>query len=392
MLPIQTRFPECFFQEETKCDYKITTPTKHLWAVLLDLMMEFDRVCKKHGIRYAIDSGTLLGAVRHKGFIPWDDDVDVIMLRTEYEKLCQIAPKAFKHPYFWQNNETDPGSARRHGQLRNSATTAILKEEMKDGHPLYTFNQGIFIDVFILDEVPDREEDLNSLRDNLTTHIAVLWELRQMLYTNNCLPWIQDALNREAHLFDNIVSQYNGKGSKRIANLSLNPQRKESTLFDATLFANLTEYTFEGFTFPGPKNYDTVLTGYYGNWHEFVKGDNAHGGLLVDTEKPYTDYFKKQAQVPEKNHDSMHVLAELVYQRNMAWEETEKTKQNLYRAWRDYESTRKELDAANEDLDTTRKALEAVSMENQKILNSQIWRMTNFLRRLKKKATPFSEG
>ena len=78
-LPIEISFDDTFFREEERCGYKVTKESKQLWAVLLDLMVKFDNVCRTNHIRYSIDSGTLLGAVRHKGFIPWDNDIDVIM-------------------------------------------------------------------------------------------------------------------------------------------------------------------------------------------------------------------------------------------------------------------------------------------------------------------------
>ncbi len=377
MLPIQTKFPEHFFKEEIRCNYRITKEIKQLWAVLLDLMLEFNRVCKKNNIQYALDSGTLLGAIRHKGFIPWDDDVDVIMLRSEFDKLCKIAPKEFKQPYFWQTNETDPGSARRHAQLRNSATTGILKEEMKNGVPLYAFNQGIFLDVFILDEIPDETEDLNTLRRNLTMHIPVLWELRHMLYSNNSLPWIQDALTQEAQLFDKMVSQYNGSGYKRVANFSLNPQRKESTLFNADLFTDLVDYEFEGFLFPAPRQSDAILTGYYGNWHEYVKGNNTHGNLFVDTEKTYLDYLTNCAPNP-KDKQHIHPLAELIYQRNTAWNDIEKIQKVLHQTKKDYESVHQAW------VDTSQ-ALKSALTKKQNILDSKSWRIINSLQHLKEK-------
>ena len=144
-----------FFQDEERCGFKISSDMKKVWAVELDLLSEFQRICKKHGLVYYADGGTMLGAVRHNGFIPWDDDIDLMMMRDQYEELIAIAPHEFKYPYFFQTEYTDPSSLRGHAQLRNSQTTGILRSETKGIH---SFNQGIFIDIFPLDAVPDNEE------------------------------------------------------------------------------------------------------------------------------------------------------------------------------------------------------------------------------------------
>ena len=86
-LPIKIKLPEHFLEKEVRCGYSVTEKAKKIWAVELDLLAEFDRVCRKHDINYQIFAGTLLGAVRHEGFSPWDDDVDVCLLRGDYEKL-----------------------------------------------------------------------------------------------------------------------------------------------------------------------------------------------------------------------------------------------------------------------------------------------------------------
>lgn len=160
MVPLKIQIPEAFLREEIRCGYTVCRQMKQVWAVMIDLLVEFDRVCKKNHIIYYASGGTILGAVRHKGFIPWDDDIDIMMMRSEYNKLYNIAGREFKHPYFFQTEWTDRGSLRGHAQLRHSMTTGILTSEYKQH---FSFNQGIFIDVFPLDAIPD-DQDLFKKR------------------------------------------------------------------------------------------------------------------------------------------------------------------------------------------------------------------------------------
>ena len=118
MVKLNINLPQNFLDEETRCGFTISEKLKEVWAVELDLLSEFDRVCKKYGIKYIASGGTMLGAARHHGFIPWDDDVDLMMMRDEYDKLCEIAPTEFKHPYFFQTEDTDPGFMRYFARLR----------------------------------------------------------------------------------------------------------------------------------------------------------------------------------------------------------------------------------------------------------------------------------
>ena len=104
---IKLDIPAGFFEGEERCGYYVSPEMKKVWAVELDLLSEFARVCKKHNLKWWICYGTLLGAVRHKGFIPWDDDVDVVMMRSEYDKLCEVSREEFRHPYSLQFYNND---------------------------------------------------------------------------------------------------------------------------------------------------------------------------------------------------------------------------------------------------------------------------------------------
>ncbi|OOM79956.1 LicD family protein [Clostridium sp. BL-8] len=132
---------------ESISEYQVTPKMKNIWAVQLDLLKAFIEVCEKNKLKYYIIYGTLLGAVRHKGFIPWDDDIDVTMPREDYEKLKKISANEFKEPYFFQMPENDADCFYNgYSRLRNSDTTGI--SVMDIGHDC---NNGIWIDILPLD-------------------------------------------------------------------------------------------------------------------------------------------------------------------------------------------------------------------------------------------------
>ena len=110
MQNLKLDIPERFFDGEVRSNYYVSPAMKKVWAVLLDLLNELQNVCEQYGIRYYASGGTMLGAVRHQGFIPWDDDIDIFMKRTDYEKFVKLAHGGiFKSPYFWQDVISDPG-------------------------------------------------------------------------------------------------------------------------------------------------------------------------------------------------------------------------------------------------------------------------------------------
>ena len=137
---------EDFFKEEERCDYLVSSKMKRIWAVELDMYLSFAEICEKYGLKYFVLGGTMLGAVRHNGFIPWDDDLDVGMLREDYEKFLRLATKEIKHPLFLQTPYNDPESFLSWAKIRNSTTTAVSRVTSHR-----RFNQGLFLDILPLD-------------------------------------------------------------------------------------------------------------------------------------------------------------------------------------------------------------------------------------------------
>jgi lipopolysaccharide cholinephosphotransferase len=132
---------------ENICDFYVTNEQKKIWLVELDLLRNLLDVCEKYNLKCFVAHGTLLGAVRHEGFIPWDDDIDVNMPRDDYERLKKIAPTVFKDPYFLQTEYNDRWF-NGFSKLRNKNTTGMDLFDV--GHGCCN---GIFIDIFPMDGV-----------------------------------------------------------------------------------------------------------------------------------------------------------------------------------------------------------------------------------------------
>ncbi|WP_026499076.1 LicD family protein [Butyrivibrio sp. WCD2001] len=139
-----------------------TEDLKKLQAFELEMLEEVDRICKKHNINYTIIGGTLLGAVRHGGFIPWDDDADVAMLRPEYDRFCEVCQKELDQDrFYFQNMDITPGYRWGYAKIRRKGTIFLRENQEK-----MPYEQGIFLDVFPQDAVPDNKilRDIHSFR------------------------------------------------------------------------------------------------------------------------------------------------------------------------------------------------------------------------------------
>lgn len=117
--------------------------------IQLEMALEVKRICDKHNIKYSIIAGTLLGAVRHNGFIPWDDDLDIGMLRNDYERFIEVCKQELGNDYFLQTWETDSGFALPIAKLRKNGTR-FVEQNSSDA----SLHCGIYIDIFPFDNIP----------------------------------------------------------------------------------------------------------------------------------------------------------------------------------------------------------------------------------------------
>ena len=307
MVDLKIELPDGFLEEEVRCDYTVTKDIKEVWSIEIDLLMQLDEVCKKHNLKYYITDGTMLGTVRHKGFIPWDDDIDVTMFRDDYEKLLKVAETEFKYPYFLQTEYSDPGCLRGHAQLRNSATTGILKTE--EGK--FKFNQGLFLDVFVMDNVIDdkklyeqQKKDAEKYRKRAVKYAR--WSTRyykQNTWQSKVKGILYPVVNtflRKTKLeeknfrkFEEVCKRYNNMETKYVTTLefSFDIERWGKRL--KSYFDKVEYMPFEFIKLPISVDYDEMLRNDYGDYMVFKKGASAHGDMIIDTDRSYTEYINK---------------------------------------------------------------------------------------------------
>lgn len=284
-------FPDGFFQAENRGGYQVSALMKQVWGIELDMLQELLRICEKHNLRIWADGGTLIGAVRHKGFIPWDDDIDLSMPRADYDKLQEIGPDELKAPYFFQTIHTDPGYTHRHIQIRHSETAV-----WKQGQKTYTCNSGIFIDIFPLDAMP---ADPRGFKKHYNKVSALKRRLRFVQRVSMKFPKLY-AFCREHVPF---LSDKKLFGKYEALLRSVSPERKAAwteitfnhacPMYPVNSYRETVYADFEFLKLPIPADYDSVLTIMYGDYMTPAQIPSGHGTLNYDVTHSYKEILKK---------------------------------------------------------------------------------------------------
>lgn len=241
--------------------------------VMLKLLRVFDDICRRNNLSYWLDGGTLIGAIRHNGFIPWDDDIDVAMLYDDYEKFIKIAQKELPDDVFLQTRKSDKEYPLFFAKLRDKYST-YEEENVTHLH----CHKGIFIDIFPMDYVkyPCLQKNMKLL-------------LHGTNYSNLHSPvksFVQRTIGRFNRkmilLFKLPVFQYLNSmfhaDYHNASQLAYCMEVNEVFQYSKETIFPLKEHVFEGYTFFIPANYDAYLRAYYGDYMQLPPEDkrNAH--------------------------------------------------------------------------------------------------------------------
>lgn len=279
----------CSFDEEIKCGFFVSGDMKKLRNIQLNMLHKLLEICKKHNIAVYASGGTLLGAIRHNGYIPWDDDIDVEMFRSDYDKLVSVASQEFQSPFFFQCAYTDNGYYRGHAQIRFNGTSQIIPGEI-----YRDFHQGVFIDIFVLDDVPSDEELKNNLFQRTQLMLNYLWTRRYLGKDSfNIFRWINlalklktDCLKGDVELFEMFESEFRSNHSDTVALISFAPY-EERWYRERAWYSSSVYVKFEGVNIPVPADYDKILSKQFGNYMTPVKAPSVHGETITSLVESY---------------------------------------------------------------------------------------------------------
>ena len=246
---------------------------RKLQLIQLLPFLEIKRICDKHNIHYTPIGGTLLGTVRHKGFIPWDDDIDVGMLREEYNKFLEVAKDELRPEFFLQTYETDPNYPKAIARLCVNET-----EYMFQGDKDADIHHGVFTDIFPYDNSPDNKLSqiyhkymikwLHYATYHKYSPFAKPTSIKGRIFSFVVsLPFIFNNKKTVRIIWDNIMQKYNSMPTKHVVRTG-SGYPYEKVKVKRVLMEEFVEMEFEGFKISVLKGYHEHLSDNYGDYME----------------------------------------------------------------------------------------------------------------------------
>lgn len=276
-------FQKEFFEGETRNGFYIEPFMKNAWAAEIQILDKVGQICRKNGLRYYVDWGTLLGTIRHQGFIPWDDDVDICMPRNDMFQLAQIIEEEYPELKF-----SDIYSEKKYGtkasRVLNRVDLLTARDDLKES---YGFPMPVGIDIFVLDNLPDDETMRKELKEAVQI-CAMAFNLRQEINSKSIINddyfekirifhKVVDAIEQLCSikfscempgeqeiliLLDEIQSMYRDEECRELTQMDCYAATNYS--IDKDCYSSVIMMPFENIMVPVPKGYEEILRKEYG--------------------------------------------------------------------------------------------------------------------------------
>ncbi|MCI8577632.1 MAG: LicD family protein [Lachnospiraceae bacterium] len=281
------QFPDSFFEDEVRNGFYVPSLMKRAWAAQLEALADISRVCAEHNILWFADRGTLLGAVRHGGYIPWDDDLDICMLRDDYTRFNLIAKNALPQNYYIPPASIKRAPDRLHTTIWNAQGVCLEKEHLEKYHG---FPYAVGIDIFVLDYIaPDSEDEelrvglaqlvhnaaMSITDENQNTEekqelVSMIEELLNVTFDRN------GSLKEQLFpLLENVLSLYTAEEADEVAYMP-NWILGSSWKFPHACYRDAALLPFEGIRIPVPVLYDTAARIQFGDYKIPFRAGGGH--------------------------------------------------------------------------------------------------------------------
>ncbi len=263
----------------------------------LEILKETDRICKKLGIKYYLIGGTLLGAVRHKGFIPWDIDIDIAMLRKDYEAFRLYWLENKSDEFFYQDYMTEKNHISFHAILKLNDTVVTKRREQKEKYKAK--HNGIYMDIFPLDYAPDNKRKQKWQQNK----IKLCSKLIEAKLCNNygtgnfkyiakkILAFLLSGVSfvKIQKSVEKCMTKYNKEDAKYLVSMASHYSYKKQ-LMEKEIYGEPVLLEYEGGLFYAPADFDRYLTQLYGDYMELPPEDNRYDLIDIVVSVDYGKY------------------------------------------------------------------------------------------------------
>ena len=291
---------ETFLFDEVRCGFVVPTVIKQAWAAELEVLMEIDRVCRLHDITYYADWGTLLGAVRHGGFVPWDDDLDIVMKRADYQRFMEAARFDMEEGFDVQTFRNQPDFWLFMGKVVNKKHFCFEKAHLRRFH---NFPYIACVDIFVLDYVykdPLKEEERKTIcKYMLGIADGIVegqikgedreWHLQRLeQMTGQHYERITDPVAMGRYLYGEVEKRFAEapeQESDHLVQMFPWGLKEAPHYYPKEYYREPVYLPFEYTTMPVPPLYDKMLRERYGDYLKLVKDAGAHDYPFFEGQK-----------------------------------------------------------------------------------------------------------